>query len=114
MKVAKINLLFNSKIMENQLYDQALLLASAPVITVIIQIVKQAGFPSKFAGLLAVALGIGFVFLKNPDFSSDQLFINIITGIMAGASAAGIYSQYKTFAAPAPTPTVTPTPPTQN
>ena len=86
--------------MENQLYDQALLLASAPVITVIIQIFKQVGLPSKFAGLLAVVIGIGFVFLQNPNFSSDQILANIITGIMAGATAAGIYSQYKTFATP--------------
>lgn len=83
--------------METQLVDQTLLLASAPVITIIIQVLKQVGLPGKFSGLLAILLGIGFVFLQNPTMASDQVLVNVITGIMAGATAVGIYSQYKTF-----------------
>ncbi len=61
---------------------------------VLVEILKRAGFPSKYAGILSlflsVALGAGsFVILGKPWYEG------LISGFWAGASASGVYAGTK-------------------
>ncbi|NLW08046.1 MAG: hypothetical protein GX039_08765 [Clostridia bacterium] len=60
----------------------------------IVQLAKNAGFPSKFAGLLAVAIGI-LASVGYTMFQEAELFRALVTGIALGLAAAGLYSTQK-------------------
>ena len=62
-------------------------LLSIPAIIAVVEAIKKAGLPSKFAPLTSIAFGVGFGFI-----SSD-----IITGLLFGLAASGIYSGFKTL-----------------
>lgn len=60
----------------------------------VVQLAKNAGFPTKYAGLLAVIFGVvasvGYTFFYETEF-----FKAIVTGLALGLSAAGLYSTQK-------------------
>lgn len=59
-----------------------------------VEIAKQAGLPGRYAGLAAVILGVIIACLAGyaGDPPSGALPEWIITGVVAGLSAAGVYS----------------------
>lgn len=59
-----------------------------PVIMILVKGIKMTGLPTKFLALIALALGaIGGVALN----VAGPLVYDVIFGLMAGGSAAGIY-----------------------
>ena len=56
-----------------------------PVILALVQGAKQAGLPTKWAPLLSLVLGVGGVWAISGGF-------DLITGIVVGLSAAGLWS----------------------
>ena len=69
----------------NDINDMMLL--AIPAITGIVQAIKMAGLPSKWCGLLGVALGVASSFLL-PD-------VNILWGLLFGLASVGLYSAPK-------------------
>jgi hypothetical protein len=70
--------------------DDAALVA---VITGIVELVKGAGFPSRFSPVLALLLGLGAgYFYVSPDAQG------IFSGIVMGLAAVGLYSGPKNLA----------------
>lgn len=67
-------------------------LALVPVIIGVVEVIKRVGLPSKWAPLLALLLGVGGAWLIIP-FSGNM----ILEGIVAGLSAAGLYSGAKVY-----------------
>lgn len=65
------------------------------VIIGLIQVVKTAGFPSKFAPLLSVALGVGAVYLTGGEATTGLALFN---GVLYGLMASGLYSGVKAVA----------------
>lgn len=61
-----------------------------PVIVALVAVVKRLGVPAKFLPVTAVILGIVLVFLTNGQHTEW------LAGIVAGLSAAGLYSGTKT------------------
>lgn len=71
-------------------YDVAII----PVITGLIQAFKNVGLPKKFSPLVSLGLGIlAGVFYIEPN----DLLGGILTGLVAGLSASGLYNQAKTL-----------------
>ncbi len=68
------------------------LIIVVPVIVGLVQAAKNAGLRIKYAPLLAIGLGIAF-FTTLGDLSLPQ---NLLSGIVAGLTAAGLYSGVKT------------------
>ena len=67
-------------------------LASAvPVIVGIVEACKRSGFPSKFAGLLAIAVGIGGG-LMYASYALQPYPLGAFFGLVSGLAAAGLYS----------------------
>jgi high-affinity Fe2+/Pb2+ permease len=64
-------------------------IAIIPIITVLVDVLKKAGLPAKFAPLTSFIIGIvfGIVFQNNGDIKNG-----IITGLIMGMSASGLYS----------------------
>ncbi len=60
----------------------------------LVQLAKQIGYPPKYAGLLAVGLGLA-VAVGYSYFSGQILFEAVIKGLALGLSAAGLYSTAK-------------------
>lgn len=68
-------------------------IAATPVIVALVQLAKQTGFPSKFSGLLAVALGIaGGVGFQLADPQAHTIVEAGFQGLLAGLSAGGLWS----------------------
>ena len=67
-------------------------IALIPLVTMLVDVLKRAGLPSKFAPLMSIILGVIFaiVFQNNGDIKSS-----IITGLVIGTSASGLYSSGK-------------------
>jgi len=65
------------------------------VIVGLVEIVKRVGMPSKFAGLLAVFLGILAVLSLSLSQGQIQWYESIRDGIILGLTAAGVYSGTK-------------------
>jgi len=64
------------------------------VVMGVVQLAKALGFPSRFSGLLAVALGL-VLSLGYTYFSRTPWFPAIIRGLAIGLSATGLYSTAK-------------------
>ena len=76
--------------MENIFEFSPLIIAIVPVIVGLVQVIKAAGVPSKYAPLVSIILGIGFVALTTVAW---QAFV--AQGIIAGLAASGLYSGVK-------------------
>jgi len=80
---------------------EALLLAGVPaavLVTGIVELLKAAGMPSRYAALAAVAAGVAVAVLAQVATVSDTArpwIEAVATGVMIGLSASGIYSGYK-------------------
>lgn len=61
--------------------------ALVPIVVGLVQVVKVAGFPSRFAGILAIALGVLGAALIGGSMTEV-----LLQGIVAGLSASGLYS----------------------
>lgn len=61
-----------------------------PLIIGMVEIIKRAGLPVRFAPIVAVAIGLFF-----GIFYLDTLKEGIIVGLMVGLSASGLYSGSK-------------------
>lgn len=72
--------------------DLALLASADAIIIALVQICKNAGFPSKYAGLLAVLMGLMAAFGVMLQIGSTDYFGAVKLGIMLGLTAAGAYS----------------------
>lgn len=67
----------------------------APVTFGIIEAVKKAGLPGRFAGLLSAPIGVLIVFcIQNFSFTS----FGILVGVIAGLATSGTYSAVKSAA----------------
>jgi len=64
----------------------------AAVVIALVQIAKSLGLDSKYAGLLAIVLGIAGTL--SLTFSQGIASV-IFTGVVVGLSACGLYSQKK-------------------
>lgn len=65
--------------------------AVIPVITGVVEVIKRVGLPSRFAGLLALILGVGFSIATNKAVEVET----VLMGIVFGLSASGIYDGVK-------------------
>ena len=64
------------------------------LIMAVVELAKQLGFPSRYAGLLAAVLGaVGG--LAVDIWGGSQLVSDVVTGLVAGLSAAGLWSTVK-------------------
>ena len=61
-----------------------------PVIIGLVAVAKEGGFPSRFAPLLAVALGLFFAWL-----AQGWSFNTVIVGIILGLASSGLWSSAK-------------------
>lgn len=68
-------------------------LLTIPAVLAIVEALKMAGLPSKFAPIVSIVLGMvmGMIFL------SGTLVATAGVGILIGLSASGLYSQGKTL-----------------
>lgn len=69
-------------------------LVDAGVVAVIVSIVsaaKTVGFPSRFASILSLVLGIVYYFA----FPAGSAQTNVLFGVISGLSASGLYSGVK-------------------
>lgn len=67
---------------------------AVPLIMVLVQLAKSLGLPTKLAGLLAIALGVGLSFLYH--YRADEVWYTaLVIGLFVGSSAAGFYSSIK-------------------
>ena len=64
-------------------------IALIPIVTMLVDVLKRAGLPTKYAPLVSIILGVIFaiVFQNNGDIKGS-----IITGLVIGTSASGLYS----------------------
>ena len=67
-------------------------IALIPVITLLVNIIKKAGIPNRFAPLISLMIGLvfGILFLSDGDLKQG-----ILMGIVMGMSASGLYSNGK-------------------
>jgi len=69
---------------------------AAGVIVGLVQVAKQSGMTSRYASLLSVLLGVaGAVGFKAGGVLTDAWPLIVVGGIIAGLSAAGLYSGQK-------------------
>lgn len=76
--------------MDMELYGVSAVL----IIMGLVQLVKGLGLPAKYAGLVAVTLGL-VVSLGFAYWAELAAFQAVITGLALGLSAAGLYSTTK-------------------
>ncbi len=64
------------------------------MVLALVQVLKKAGLPSRFAPVASIVLGLGAV------FAVDHQSIAWIPGIIVGLSASGLWSGSKSIVAP--------------
>jgi len=69
-------------------------IALVPLIVGVVEVAKQVGLPVRFAPLLSLLLGLGAGFFLH----GSSLALSVVTGLMIGLSASGLYSATKTIA----------------
>ncbi len=78
---------------------ETLLAASAflvPLVVGVVQLIKEAGLPSKYAGVLSVLIGIGAEFLVvGTVVASPSVGITTLLGVIVGLAASGLWSGTK-------------------
>jgi hypothetical protein len=73
--------------------DVAIWAVTVPLVMGVVQVCKQAGLPSRWAGMSAVALGMaGGVLVRLAGIGGGPLGLATLTGAIAGLSAAGAWS----------------------
>lgn len=82
--------------MDLQLYG----ISGAGLIVALVELLKRSiGLPSRWAGLVAVGFGLLFAALLKLDAPGAGTWLQVmLTGLMAGLSAAGVYSTGKAAA----------------
>lgn len=60
-----------------------------PLVVAIVQSIKMTGIATKFAPIISIGVGVGLAFLVNVDFTLPQ---QILSGVIYGLSASGLYS----------------------
>ena len=71
-----------------------------PITLILVQLVKLSGWvPNRFLPHVSVLLGAAFGLAYGSYYSQD-LFVHIFTGVLYGASAAGIYDAGKSALTP--------------
>lgn len=73
--------------------DSLINAALVPVIIGLVELAKNLGLPARYAGLLAVALGLLLVFVWT--YLSGQARDVILIGLGTGLAASGLYSAGK-------------------
>jgi len=69
---------------------------AAGVIVGLVQVAKESGMTGRYASLLSVVLGIvAAIGFKAGDVLTDAWPLVVLAGIIAGLSAAGLYSGQK-------------------
>jgi hypothetical protein len=68
---------------------------AVPLVVAIVEAFKMSGFNNKFAPLISLVVGLGLSFLVNTDVAIGQI---IVSGIIYGLTASGLYSSVKTTA----------------
>lgn len=72
-------------------------LPAASLVLALVELAKQAGFPSRWAGVLAVALGaLGGA--AAYVWGGSEAAASVVNGLMAGLMAAGLWSTAKNAA----------------
>ena len=69
-------------------------IAAVPIIIGLVQLLKSIGFPAKYAGVLAVGLGLA-ASLGYTYFQAEPWYEAAVMGLAVGLSAAGLYSATK-------------------
>ena len=73
--------------------DGTVWIVVAPLVVGIVQVCKQAGLPGRWAGVAALAAGIGCgVLVRLAGIGSGPLGLAALSGAVAGLSAAGVWS----------------------
>lgn len=67
---------------------------AVPLVIALVQLAKAAGFPSRYAGLLAAGLGLLGGALSYW-FADSALAAAVVNGLVAGLGAAGVWSTVK-------------------
>ena len=67
------------------------LLYISPIVLGLVEVVKRAGLPSKFAPLVGVIFGLGLSFIFFGGYSVEAL----VQGFVASLTAMGVYSGVK-------------------
>lgn len=70
--------------------DESTALVAAPIIAALVEVAKKAGLPTTYAGPAAIVFAFGVVALLTDDPTSREA---ATTAIVAGLTAAGMYSQ---------------------
>ena len=65
-------------------------IVAVPIIIGIIEVLKRAGLPDKYAPITALVLGVAWSFAIGGTSVTS-----VFDGIVAGLSASGLYSGYK-------------------
>jgi hypothetical protein len=60
-----------------------------PLVVAIVQAIKMMGVATKFSPIISIGVGVGLGFLVNNDFTTAQ---SILSGVIYGLSASGLYS----------------------
>jgi len=64
-----------------------------PLTVAIVQVLKEAGIPTRYAGLAALATGIAAgLLVRLSGVGSGPLALAALSGAIAGLSAAGVWS----------------------
>lgn len=65
---------------------------AVPLVVAIVEAFKMSGFNAKFAPIIALVVGLGLSFVINTDVALGGI---IVSGIIYGLTASGLYSQVK-------------------
>ena len=60
-----------------------------PLVVAVVQAIKMMGLPTKFAPIISIGVGVGMGLLVNDSFTMTQ---NLLSGVIYGLSASGLYS----------------------
>ena len=74
------------------------LIALAAIVVGIVEIIKGLGINSKVIPIIALAVGIGVMFLAGVLVDITSVREQIVVGLILGLSAMGLYSGGKTLA----------------
>jgi hypothetical protein len=68
---------------------------AVPLVVAIVEAFKMSGFNVKFAPIISLVVGLAISFAVNTDLSMGEI---IVSGIIFGLTASGLYSQVKSTA----------------
>lgn len=77
--------------------DTVNLVLSVPMVVALVELAKRTGLPTRWALLLAIALGIALS-TASYYWATSGLFAAVMEGLLLGLAAAGLYDAAKTAA----------------